>query len=794
VRLADVIGQWLGRVELVVAGADGDLRDGQDALSAGDPIGARAAAHRVLARAPDSPLGLALLSDACDAAHLDAELAFTLEELARRVPSRAEVWVRLGRARSTIQAPTAEVRDAFGRALAVAESGSDARRDSLVALADLDLADGRAARAELWLERMPSDLSAEIVVRRAQARLWGGDASGALALLDSVVVVPTDGRAALVRGRALASIGDSAAFASLVRAVVLDVDGSSEALSDALTHLPSDDETRARVTAVVDAKAEAALARWRAAFASARGEHAAARAALREAVESGETAAALPLVDAGMQDHDSIALKAGLDALPASSEDPLLVDARLLAEAVAHGGREALDAASKVVHARGIEWASAIARDVVRRWVPPAATASAWTEVLARLGEHARAIHDEQAAANLDELSAERARPLRVAVVGEFNAGKSTFINALLGAEVARVGVLPTTATLHRLRWGTIEVVDTPGFNSLDPRHADLARSVLVEIDIALWLLDATQAFKESERVALEEAQRRTLPFVVVVNKSDRLSSDDLRTVMRSLDDALARAGLVPWVAPWAVSAKRALAGKLGDSAALEASGWRTAESFIEESIASRRDELKERALRRHALGVTLRLTAAWTARASLEQEQARVAADWRRATARSAARLEAEEDTLAPEIARSLAPVAAVLEHDMRLVSSGRDAESAARDPALARYRADRAVAEIAPVLVDALVALTPDLPFNGVDASIRGLVRGAFGCIDPATDLPLIRLARAALSTWVEHLVILASMPATRGQGSGVARELHAFVDALAVELPNRQVRALE
>ena len=113
-------------------------------------------------------------------------------------------------------------------------------------------------------------------MRRAQARLWGGDASGALALLDSVVVVPTDGRAALVRGRALASIGDSAAFASLVRAVVLDVDGSSEALSDALTHLPSDDETRARVTAVVDAKAEAALARWRAAFASARGEHAAA--------------------------------------------------------------------------------------------------------------------------------------------------------------------------------------------------------------------------------------------------------------------------------------------------------------------------------------------------------------------------------------------------------------------------------------------------------------------------------------------------------------------------------------
>ena len=311
---------------------------------------------------------------------------------------------------------------------------------------------------------------------------------------------------------------------------------------------------------------------------------------------------------------------------------------------------------------------------------------------MARLGEHARAIHDEQAAANLDELSAERARPLRVAVVGEFNAGKSTFINALLGAEVARVGVLPTTATLHRLRWGTIEVVDTPGFNSLDPRHADLAQSVLVEIDIALWLLDATQAFKESERGALEEAQRRTLPFVVVVNKSDRLSSDDLRTVMRSLDDA--RLGLA-----WSLGSLHGLCPPSARSRESSATrprsrppGGAPPRASSKQSIASRRDELKERALRRHALGVTLRLTAAWTARAGLEQEQARVAADWRRATARSAARLEAEEDTLAPEIARSLAPVAAVLEHDMRLVSSGRDAESAARDPALARYRADRA------------------------------------------------------------------------------------------------------
>src|SRR6516225_4562122 len=103
-RLADVIGRWIGRVEVVLAGADEDLREGEDALAAGDAMGARAAAHRVLVRAPDSPLGLALLADACEAGHLDAELAMTLEDLARRAPSSAEVWVRLGRARRTTNA------------------------------------------------------------------------------------------------------------------------------------------------------------------------------------------------------------------------------------------------------------------------------------------------------------------------------------------------------------------------------------------------------------------------------------------------------------------------------------------------------------------------------------------------------------------------------------------------------------------------------------------------------------------------------------------------------------------
>src|ERR1700722_12575211 len=38
-------------------------------------------------------------------------------------------------------------------------------------------------------------------------------------------------------------------------------------------------------------------------------------------------------------------------------------------------------------------------------------------------------------------------------VVGEFNHGKSTFVNALLGQAVLATGVTPTTAAIHHLKW-----------------------------------------------------------------------------------------------------------------------------------------------------------------------------------------------------------------------------------------------------------------------------------------------------------------------------------------------------
>src|SRR5258706_3987334 len=202
---------------------------------------ARSAAHRVLSRAPDSPLGLALLADACEMAHLDAEVA----------------------------------------------------------------------------------------LRRAEARLLLGDPTGALAKLGATDSA-SDGRAAAVRGRALAAKGDPAAFAPLLRAMVLDVPGASESLSATLAWVPSDDTTRARIRAIVDAKEEGDLARWRAAFARAAGDRALARAALEEAVTNGDATAAGALLDAAIEDRDHVALARALGAIGDGDHAAIAADARHL--------------------------------------------------------------------------------------------------------------------------------------------------------------------------------------------------------------------------------------------------------------------------------------------------------------------------------------------------------------------------------------------------------------------------------------------------------------------------------
>jgi small GTP-binding protein len=829
VRLGETIARWIGRVEIALAGAEDDLRDAESALAGGQPMRARVAAKRILARAPDSPIGLALLADACEAAGLDAELALTLDELSKRVPSRAEVWLRLARARDLTGASAAEVRDDLVRGLSVAESGSEARRETLLALADVDLALGDGARAELWLERLVGDSGEAVAVRWAEARLAQGDAAGALSRLERFDASAIDGRAALARGRALAALERPEAFTPLLRAMVLDFRGASEALSSTLAWVPSDETTRARIRGVVEAKAEMKLARWRAAFARAEGERAAARAALSEAVLAGDTTAAAPLLDAALADRDAASLSVALAALPIESS-PLAADARRLSSSVddAAGALGALDELREITSPTVIPWAEDKTRAACRVLAP--ASGASWDAILARLDTHARALADLDSVARVASLSAERARPVRVAIVGEFNAGKSTFINALIGAEIAPMGVLPTTATLHHLRYAAdpiarivftaehdpperivavgdlraalksvpgvarveillpissltrVEILDTPGFNAPDASHTAAARAAFEEADAAIWLLDAAQPMKQSERVVLEEAKASRLPIQLLVNKADRLDADGLARVLDSVRASLDELAIESLAPPLALSAKRALAGKLGDAAALESSGWSAVQALLDDQIVARSAVLKERALRRRAAALVGSLLVRAADAATRERTDAAALAARAHRVSQVAASLERDTDSIAERLAASLAAAATAWRRDLAVAITGRDADAAATDRALARYRVDRAIAHLAPPLARALASASGDAALSPAETLrlARPIVRAAAACSDEFEPL-LVPLCRASISTLSEHLFALALAPSPAPRARGLERELVALRDAL-------------
>lgn len=201
-------------------------------------------------------------------------------------------------------------------------------------------------------------------------------------------------------------------------------------------------------------------------------------------------------------------------------------------------------------------------------------------------------------------------------VVGEFNHGKSSFVNALLGKPVLAVGVTPTTAQIHHLKYASsptatvvrtsgaredlpfdairtfsaggsantseidfIEVrypspllkegillVDTPGVNDLSLQRSDITYSYIPRADAVLFLLDAGQILKESERVFLQEkllkASRDKIVFVIT--KWDILSDDEKKEAFDYAKKQLAQ--LVPNPVVFPISAEAELAGKTSES------------------------------------------------------------------------------------------------------------------------------------------------------------------------------------------------------------------------------------
>jgi small GTP-binding protein len=196
-------------------------------------------------------------------------------------------------------------------------------------------------------------------------------------------------------------------------------------------------------------------------------------------------------------------------------------------------------------------------------------------------------------------------------VVGEFNSGKSAFINALLGQPVLPEGVTPTTTQINILRYGEqpgrqfenenvqaltapvdmlaeISIVDTPGTNAIIREHEAITAQFVPRSDLVLFITSADRPFTESERLFLEKIRDWGKKVVVVLNKIDLFQSDaELEQVQGFIAENARRLfGLTPEIFP--VSARLALRAKQGEPSLWAASRFEPLERYIQDTLDER--------------------------------------------------------------------------------------------------------------------------------------------------------------------------------------------------------------
>jgi small GTP-binding protein len=193
-------------------------------------------------------------------------------------------------------------------------------------------------------------------------------------------------------------------------------------------------------------------------------------------------------------------------------------------------------------------------------------------------------------------------------VVGEFNSGKSAFINALLGQKILKEGVTPTTTQINILRYGEeqersvendtlqvlttpndllkeISIVDTPGTNAIIRQHETITTQFVPRSDLVLFITSADRPFTESERAFLEVIRDWGKKVVVVLNKIDLFQDEsELNQVKEFIgENARALFGNTPEIFP--ISARLALRAKQGEPEVWQDSCFELLENYIFDTL-----------------------------------------------------------------------------------------------------------------------------------------------------------------------------------------------------------------
>lgn len=231
--------------------------------------------------------------------------------------------------------------------------------------------------------------------------------------------------------------------------------------------------------------------------------------------------------------------------------------------------------------------------------------------------------------------------PFLFVVVGEVKAGKSSFINALLGEPMCAVAPDPCTDAIHKIVFAAerrevrlsehvrelglpvdilrdVAIVDTPGTNSIIAHHQEITERFIPEADLVIFVFPALNPYSRTAWDFLDfvhESWRKKVIFVL--QQADRASPEELSVNRRRVAEYAAERGIEA-ARIFPVSAKLALAGQPD-------SGMEDVWAYIRATVTGGRHyRLKMESLTATARELLQRAGAALTQhRAVLEEDQA---------------------------------------------------------------------------------------------------------------------------------------------------------------------------
>ena len=133
---------------------------------------------------------------------------------------------------------------------------------------------------------------------------------------------------------------------------------------------------------------------------------------------------------------------------------------------------------------------------------------------------------------------------VHISFFGKRNAGKSSVINAVTGQDLAIVSSVMGTTTdpvyksMELLPLGPVVVIDTPGIDDegeLGALRVRKSYQVLNKTDIAILVVDSTTGKGEEEFALLHKFHEKHIPYLVVYNKIDLLSVEEIKNLAMSV-------------------------------------------------------------------------------------------------------------------------------------------------------------------------------------------------------------------------------------------------------------------